>query len=233
MINKHLNGKKFMVGDTMTICDIYMVLSLIEMQQCLMDPNLKNSLNQVNTVFKNCCEMPEFKNRIGTIKAGKSHIKPPCLMVAAKPAEKEIKAKAQKHKDAAGAGGAGGKKKKETKKADDDDMDLFGDDNEEDLAAAKKAAEAAKAGKKKKEKPPEMSLIIFEVKPVSDETDLDVLAKRIFAMKQDGLIWKHGDYKKVPVAFGIFKLILGFSCEDSKISVDDVQEKVEALEDMV
>jgi len=36
----------------------------------------------------------------------------------------------------------------------------------------------------------------------------------------DGLIWKSGDYKKEPVAFGIFKLIIGFSCEDSKVSVD-------------
>lgn len=59
-------------------------------------------------------------------------------------------------------------------------MDLFGDDNEEEAAAAKAAAEAAK-GKKKKEKPPEMSLIIFEVKPLDDTTNLDDLAQRIFA----------------------------------------------------
>ena len=103
-----------------------------------------------------------------------------------------------------------------------DDLDLFGDDDGDDAEAGKKAAAAAKAGKKKKEKPPEMSLIIFEVKPLDDTTNLDDLAKRIFARKRDGLIWKHGDYKKVPVAFGIFKLIVGFSCEDSKVSVDDV-----------
>jgi len=102
-------------------------------------------------------------------------------------------------------------------------LDLFGDDDAEDAEAAKKAADAAKAGaKKKKEKPPEMSLIVFEVKPLDDTTDLDKLAKRIFAQKIDGLIWKSGDYKKVPVAFGIFKLIIGFSCEDSKVSVDQV-----------
>jgi len=102
-------------------------------------------------------------------------------------------------------------------------MDLFGDDDEDAAAAAKAAAEAAKA-KTKKVKPPEMSLIIFEVKPLDDTTNLDELAKKIFAQKRDGLIWKTGDYKKVPVAFGIFKLIIGFSCEDSKVSVDDVQE---------
>lgn len=78
-----------------------------------------------------------------------------------------------------------------------------------------------------------MSLIILEVKPVDSETNLDDMAKKIFAMKKDGLIWKTGDYKKEPVAFGIFKLIVGFSCEDSKVSVDDVQEGIEAMEDMV
>ena len=30
------------------------------------------------------------------------------------------------------------------------------------------------------------------------------------------------EYKKEPIAFGIFKLIIGFSLEDEKVSVDDV-----------
>ena len=131
---------------------------------------------------------------------------------------------------------AGGKKgakdEKAAAKKDDDDLDLFGDDDEGDAAAAKEAALAAKA-KKKKEKPPEMSLIILEVKPVDDTTNLDTMAQRIFDIKKDGLIWKTGDYKKEPVAFGIFKLIVGFSCEDSKISVDDIQDTIEGFEDMV
>ena len=32
---------------------------------------------------------------------------------------------------------------------------------------------------------------------------------------------------------GIFKLIIGFSLEDEKVSVDDVVERIEALEDFV
>merc|ERR1712032_1632480 len=134
-------------------------------------------------------------------------------------------------KQEGGKGGKGGKK--EQKKEDDDDLDLFGDDDEEEAAAAKAAAAKAKAGKKKKEKPPEMSLIIFEVKPLDDKTNLDRVAKRCFGIKKDGLIWKTGDYKKEPVAFGIFKLIIGFSCEDAKVSVDDIQEEIEGFEDMV
>jgi len=88
-------------------------------------------------------------------------------------------------------GGKGGKKeggkkggKSEAIKTDDIDLDLFGDDDEDEAAAAKAAAAAAAAkGKKKKEKPPEMSLIIFEVKPLDDTTNLDDLAQTIFAMK--------------------------------------------------
>ena len=139
---------------------------------------------------------------------------------------------------AAGGKGAakGGKKggKKEEKPAADDDLDLFGDDDEEDAEAAKKAAAAAKEGaKKKKKEVVAMSLVMLEVKPVDDTINLDDLAQKIFSeITQDGLFWKT-EYKKEPVAFGIFKLIVGFSLEDEKVSVDNVVERIEELEDFV
>jgi len=46
------------------------------------------------------------------------------------------------------------------------------------------------------------------------------------------LYWKT-QYKKEPVAFGIFKLLIGVTVEDEKVSVDGLQEKIEELEDMV
>jgi elongation factor 1-beta len=115
-----------------------------------------------------------------------------------------------------------------------DDMDLFGDDDEGDAEAAKKAAAAAKEGAKKKKKEViAMSLVMLDVKPSDDEVDLDKLAQRLFTeITQEGLFWKT-EYKKEPVAFGIFKLIVGFSLEDEKVSVDEVVERIEALEDMV
>ena len=59
-----------------------------------------------------------------------------------------------------------------------------------------------------------MSLVMLEVKPLDDTINLDDVAKKIFAeIIQDGLFWKT-EYKKEPVAFGIFKLIIGFSLED-------------------
>ena len=129
-------------------------------------------------------------------------------------------------------GGKKGGEKKAAKKEEDDDLDLFGDDNEDDAAAAKAAAEAAKKAKKPKKVVIAQSLVLFEVKPLDDTTDLDELAKKILDINMDGLYWKT-EYKKEPVAFGIFKLIIGVTVEDDKVSVDALQEKIEALEDMV
>ena len=76
------------------------------------------------------------------------------------------------------------------------------------------------------------SLVLFEVKPLDDTTDLDEMAKKILDISMDGLYWKT-EYKKEPVAFGIFKLIIGVTVEDEKVSVDALQEKIEGFEDMV
>ena len=68
---------------------------------------------------------------------------------------------------------------------------------------------------------------------MSDETDLDALAAKILAVEKDGLFWKT-EYKKEPVAFGIFKLIIGFVIEDDKVSVDnDIIPMLEEWEDEV
>ena len=78
-----------------------------------------------------------------------------------------------------------------------------------------------------------MSLVMLEVKPMDDTIDLDKLAVKCFnEITQDGLYWKT-EFKKEPVAFGIFKLIIGFSLEDEKVSVDDIVERVEAFDELV
>ena len=123
-----------------------------------------------------------------------------------------------------------------TKKEAEDLDDLFGDDDE-DEDAAKAVAVAAKAKATAAAKPKKvviaMSLVMLEVKPLDDTIDLDALAKKLIAdIVMDGLFWKT-EYRKDPVAFGIFKLIIGFSLEDDKVSVDDVVEKIEAYEELV
>lgn len=97
----------------------------------------------------------------------------------------------------------------------------------------KKLQEEAKQ-KDKAKKPAVIakSLIIFDVKPYEAETDLDALAKEILKIEMDGLMWKT-EYKKEPIAYGVNKLQIGCVVEDAKISTDDLQEKIEAFEDLV
>ena len=48
----------------------------------------------------------------------------------------------------------------------------------------------------------------------------------------DGLSWKT-EYKKEPIAYGVFKLIIGAVVEDAKVSTDLVQETIEAMDELV
>lgn len=118
------------------------------------------------------------------------------------------------------------------KKEDDDDLDLFGGDDEETAKAIAEAKEKAQKAKKPKKVVIEKSIVLFEVKPWGEDTDLDVLAKDILAIEMDGLMWKT-QYKKEPIAYGISKLIIGVTIEDAKVSVDDLQEKIEGFEEQV
>ena len=126
--------------------------------------------------------------------------------------------------------------KKEAPKEEEDE-DLFGSDDEDDDQDARMAMKAkaheAKFGKKDKPTVIAKSLVIFEVKPLESETDLDVLGARIIKeVAMDGLIWKT-EFKKAPVAYGIFKIQIGCTVEDLKVSTDDLIEQIEAMDDMV
>jgi translation elongation factor EF-1beta len=130
--------------------------------------------------------------------------------------------------------GKGGKKDAGKKKEEVNEDDLFGDDSDDGAAAAAIAAKA-KAGKKKEKKPViAQSLVMFEIKPLDSDTDLDAVAARVLKIgsPETGYYWKT-EFKKVPVAFGIFKLIMGVTIEDEKVSVDGLQEQIEAFDDMV
>lgn len=115
--------------------------------------------------------------------------------------------------------------------ADDDDIDLFGETTEEEAAAleAKKKADADK--KKAKKDVIAKSSILFDVKSWDDTVDLEALAQKLHAIHRDGLIW--GDYKLVPVAFGVKKLQQLIVIEDDKVSGDDLEEMIMGFEDEV
>ncbi|GAB5033662.1 ef-1 guanine nucleotide exchange domain-containing [Nannochloropsis oceanica] len=123
--------------------------------------------------------------------------------------------------------------------ADDDDMDLFGDDDEETakptLSRAEQVAamKAEKEAKEKANKKRDRSQIVLEVKPTDTEVDLDELYTTIKKeISPSGLTWGEG-YNKSPVAYGIFKLIISMVVFDDEVSIDDVVEKIEAMEDQV
>ena len=115
--------------------------------------------------------------------------------------------------------------------ADDDDVDLFGEETEEDKAAleAKKKADAEK--KKEKKVIIAKSSILIDIKPWDDTTDLTDLAAKLHAIEKDGLLW--GDFKLVPVAFGLKKLQQLIVIEDDKVSGDDLEDMITGFEDYV
>jgi len=128
-------------------------------------------------------------------------------------------------------------KKEEAAKS--EDVDLFGDDDGEDaaiLAARKeeKQREKEEEEKKKKAKPGVIAktIIIFDVKIIDEEQDLDALAKKVLDIKLDGLLWKT-EYNKVPVAYNIKKLQMACTVEDDKVLTDDIFDIILAWEDEV
>ena len=76
VINNQLKNKEHLIGDSLTTADILLTLSLVEMQQGVMDPNLKNSLNFLNKAFAATTQNPAFVKRMGVIKVGKKQILP-------------------------------------------------------------------------------------------------------------------------------------------------------------
>merc|ERR1739838_962738 len=107
------------------------------------------------------------------------------------------------------------------------------EDPEAEKAKMERMKEIAKAAKSYFKAPAiAKAIIVWEVKPWGEETDLKKLADNIIAIEMDGLFWKT-EWKKEPIAYGVFKIIIGATIEDDKVSTDIVQEKIEELEDLV
>jgi len=120
--------------------------------------------------------------------------------------------------------------------ADDNDIDLFGDDDEEAEKAAEEERErrAQEALAKKKATGKVLiakSMILFDVKPYDDETDMQALEDSVRTIEMEGLEWKSS--KLVPVDYGIKKLQIQSVVIDDLVSVDELQEKIEAFDEYV
>ena len=137
----------------------------------------------------------------------------------------------------------------------DEDIDLFGDSEDEDEVAEQErikaeriaAYNAKKAAKEeKKGKIIAKSNIILDIKPWDDETDMNDLESEVRyaeALRQrkiksvfrkitiDGLLWGTG--KLVAIGYGIKKLQITTVVEDDKVSTEDLEDQITALEDYV
>jgi elongation factor 1-beta len=123
----------------------------------------------------------------------------------------------------------------EEEEADDDfAMNLSDDEGDDDAQAliAKKAQEkeAAKKATKSNKDISKMakSMLILDVKPEDNETDLGSVEKQIRAISMAGLTW--GEAQRIPVAFGIKKIRIGCVVVDGLVSTDDLQEGIEAID---
>ena len=141
----------------------------------------------------------------------------------------------KKGKDKGGKDKGGKGKKEEAPAKEEEEDDLFGDDlfggGEEDEEAIKAMAEKSK--KTAKAPPAGKSLVLFEVKVWEAEQDLDKLAAKILdEVTMEGLMWKT-EYRKDPVAFGIYKLVMGCTIYDDIVSTEDIVSQITSFEDDV
>jgi len=227
-MNQHLQGKTFLVGNRFTLADMACFMPLIFAFAFVLDPGFRKAMPEFSAWFARCAAQSCVMNTCGAVKMCEKPLKPidttnlPKVEAPPKPASNPT---------ASGAAPA-----KEEKKADDDEFDPFADDDEIDeeeyAAKEKRMAEIAAKAKKNAKVVIAKSIVVWEVKPWGEETDLDVLAKKILGIEMDGLFWKT-EYKKEPIAYGVFKIAIGATIEDDKVSTDVVQEMIEAFEDEV
>jgi len=112
---------------------------------------------------------------------------------------------------------------------------LFGSDEENDEEAERlKAQRLAEYTAKKAAKgpgPAAKSSVVIDVKPWEADTDMAEIEKCVRSIKLDGLIWGASEFK--PIAYGIKKLQISCVIEDSKVSMDAVEELIIANEELV
>ncbi|VDO98123.1 unnamed protein product [Schistosoma mattheei] len=74
-------------------------------------------------------------------------------------------------------------------------------------------------------------MVVFDVKPWGDETDMAEMEKAVRSIQADGLLW--GSSKLVPLAYGIMKLQIACVIEDDKVGTDMLEEEIMKFEEFV
>jgi len=121
------------------------------------------------------------------------------------------------------------------KKNAEEDFNLFEEDEEDDAEHQKEIERRAKEQNDKKKLSGKVliakSSVLFDVKPYDSETDMKDLEEKVRSIEMEGLEWKAS--KLVEICYGIKKLTINAVVIDDKVSVDDIQEKIQEFEEVV
>jgi elongation factor 1-gamma len=71
ILNDHLKTRTFLVGERISLADIYVSCSLYPLYQTVLDPGFRNSFAHTNRWFLTCINQPNFLKVIGTIELTK------------------------------------------------------------------------------------------------------------------------------------------------------------------
>ena len=66
-MDRHLVGRKYLVGDSITIADIGLVCSLYNSYTKLFDRNIAQSLPSLTSWFRSLVELDQFKEVMGQV----------------------------------------------------------------------------------------------------------------------------------------------------------------------
>jgi len=89
ILNDHLKTRTFLVGERISLADIYVSLSLLNLYKNVLDPGFRNAFVHTNRWFLTCVNQPKFVKVIGSTELAKK-------MAVAKAPEKEEKKEEKK-----------------------------------------------------------------------------------------------------------------------------------------
>ena len=75
-VNVHLQGKKYLVGERITVADIAIAIQLIPLFQTTLDGGFRKAMPNVTAWLEGLVKLPEFVSRIGNVKFAQKALKP-------------------------------------------------------------------------------------------------------------------------------------------------------------
>lgn len=75
-IDKALQGKSFLVGDSLTVADVLVFCALISAYQLVLDAEFRKTTPNASQWFERVANLPEVRKRAGAVKACQIAVKP-------------------------------------------------------------------------------------------------------------------------------------------------------------